>query len=179
MLSIAGDKRTMTKPVPDPAPIIKDMRERIFALNSAEVGISPSSEHPNIWGVLMETGYPEALATLVSLADGTTSLYLGHGGGIIGGGEHDSVRRATMAFISDAERYIDKLTSTKTYPLPDVGRVKFYVLTFNGILTADVEENDLGEGRHELSKLFFTGHKVLTELRHIDEQREKHNKSLE
>jgi hypothetical protein len=34
-----------------------------------------------VWGILMETGYSEATATLLALGDGTTSLYLSSGGG--------------------------------------------------------------------------------------------------
>ncbi|MFQ5917942.1 MAG: hypothetical protein ACE5I0_09060, partial [Candidatus Binatia bacterium] len=130
----------MSNPVPEPARIIRDLRTQVLTLSPEQIGISPSSAYPHVWGILMETGYPEALATLVSLADGTTSLYLGHGGGIIGGGDHENVRRATKAFLAVAEAHRESLAPTQSFPLPNVGRVKFYVLTFDGTLTADADQ---------------------------------------
>lgn len=46
---------------------------------AAAVAIVPSARLPRVWAVLMETGYPGAVATLAALADGTTSLYLSAG----------------------------------------------------------------------------------------------------
>ena len=160
----------MAEPIPEPVQVMKDLRKQALTLSPSEIGISPSLEHPHVWGVLMEIGYPEALATLVALADGTVSLYLGHGGGIIGGGERAGIRRMGAALISAAEHYLTNLSPTSSFPLPDVGQVKFYVLTFAGPLTADADSEDLGEGRHALSKLFYAGQAVITELRRISEQ---------
>src|SRR5215470_17118778 len=89
------------KPEPEPAPesIYKELRDGIFTTSPDEVGIIRSQDNPNVWGVVMETGYPEGVATLVSLADGTTSLYLEGGGGIIGGGAHDNVANATKPLL--------------------------------------------------------------------------------
>lgn len=164
---------SMAGTVPEPTQVIKDLRSKALTLSPSEIGVSPSPETPHVWGVLMETGYPEALATLVALADGTVSLYLGHGGGIIGGGEHANVRQAGKALLSSAEQHLAKLSPTTLFPLPNVGRVRFYVLTFSGALTADVDENELGQRRHELSKLFYAGQNVITELRKISEMKGK------
>ena len=170
-LANAQERERVMNPVPEPTPIIKDLRTQALTLSPKQIGISPSSVHPHVWGILMEIGYPEALATLVSLADGTTSLYLGHGGGIIGGGDHENVRRATRAFLAVAEAHRESLIPTESFPFPNIGRVTFYVLTFDGTLTADADQNDLGEGKHKLSELFHAGHDVIGELRLINEQR--------
>ncbi|MFW9882720.1 MAG: hypothetical protein ACFFG0_57385 [Candidatus Thorarchaeota archaeon] len=107
------------------------------------------------------------------MADGTTSLYIGHGGGIIGGGEHENVKQASFKFLKTSEKYLKQFSSTTVFPYPNIGHVKFYILTYNGVLAAEGNENILGEGRHKLSKLFYSGHDVLAELRIIDEQRRK------
>ena len=39
---------------------------------------------PDVWGVLMELGLEQGVATMVAFADGTVSLYFSGGGGIIG-----------------------------------------------------------------------------------------------
>ena len=54
----------------------------------------------------MEMAFPEGAATLVSLADGTTSMYTSTGGGVIGGGAHDAVVQAGRAFLLELERRV-------------------------------------------------------------------------
>ncbi len=66
--------------VPEPVQAIKDLRNQLLTSPPEALGFSKAGSDSEVWGILMETGYPEALATLVSLRDGTASLYLGHGG---------------------------------------------------------------------------------------------------
>jgi hypothetical protein len=159
-----------TMPVPEPVPAIQELREMVFSLHPEDAGISPSAELPTVWGVVMETGYPQALATLISLADGTTSLYLGTGGGVIGGGEHEAVRDATIKFLKLAQAQQAQFSPVDAHPLPAVGHVTFYLLTYEGTLSADAEEKLLGEGDHRFSNLFYAGQDVLTQLRETSER---------
>jgi hypothetical protein len=52
--------------------------------------------------------------------------------------------------------------------LPRPGHTRFYVLTSNGVVTADAPERDFGENRHVLSPLFYAGQEVITEIRSAD-----------
>ncbi len=150
-------------------PIYSDLRGRALHTAPADIGLVPTPEHPHVYGVLMETAYPNGTATLVSFCDGTTSLYTSTGGGTIGGGQHPAVAAATRAFVAAADHFRDDLSPTTKYPAPAVGSVRFQVLTFTGGLTAEVEEQALGENRDRLSPLFYAGHEVITQLRLIDE----------
>jgi hypothetical protein len=163
--------RKKAKPAAEPAEIYAELRNQIFKINTNEVGILQTRGTPNVWGILMETGYPEAVATLVSLADGTTSLYFSNGGGMIGGGAHATVAQSTKSFVAAAEKYFQQMNPTKTFPLPAVGRVRFYVLTFSGVLTLDIDENKLGDGKHGLSPLFYSGQDVIAQFRAVQEQK--------
>lgn len=116
----------------------------------------------------METGYPEGTATLVLLADGTTSLYLEGGGGIIGGGAHDLIEKATKAVVKAAENYYGSMTQTASFPLPAVGNTRFFILTYSGVYTIEALEDDLGEERHHLTPLFYKCHDVITALRELE-----------
>jgi hypothetical protein len=117
----------------------------------------------------METRYESATATLLALADGTTSLYLSNGGGIIGGHGHEAVRQSNARLIQKANGSLQNLQRCETFPIPAVGHTFFYVLTDAGILTGGALEDDLGFGRHQLSSLFHAGHDVITQLRLISE----------
>lgn len=120
----------------------------------------------------METGYPQGVATLVALADGTTSLYFSNGGGVIGAGEQARVRAAAAVLISAAEGRLAEFVLANETPLPDVGRVRLYVRTFGSTLTAEAAEQDLAYGRHALSPVFHAGHAVIATVREAGELRQ-------
>ncbi len=144
---------------------IPDLRNMFLAKSPRDFGIVSTQEHPRVWAVLMEMGYPEGTATLLAVVDGSVSLYTSTGGGILGAGGYPSVRRRAMHFLSTAEQYLEEFQKTSEYPLPGPGRTKFYLMTFSGTFTGDFDENALGEGHHKLSKLFYAGQDVLSDLR--------------
>ncbi len=119
----------------------------------------------------MDTGYPEAVATLVGLADGTTSLYVSNGGGMIGGGQHPQVAEATQRLMNVAAGEIGRLTPEHDFPLPAEGMTHFIAVTPEDRLGASAPDAELGSGDHELSDLFFAAQDVITELRMVEENR--------
>ena len=141
------------------------LRAEALTRTADDIGVAVSSEHPNVFGILMETGYPEGVATLVVFADGSTSLYFSKGGGIIGAGEHDSVRAKHGAFFEEAEARLSAFKPATNSPPPKPGRVRFYVRTYRGTLTSEADEDDLGYKRHSLSKLFHAGQAVISAIR--------------
>lgn len=149
----------------DPAEVIRGLREQALNISAADLGVTPTTSLPNVFGVVMETGYPAAVATLVALADGTTSLYFSSGGGIIGAGEHAKVRTAATAFLSVAQQHLSKFAPTEQTPLPPVGAVRFYLRTFDGLRSADGGEQELGAGQHALSAVFYAAHDVIAAVR--------------
>lgn len=147
----------------------RKLREQVLQVSASQLGLQIAPEEP--YGVLMETGYPKAAVTLLSLGEGTTSLYFSNGGGIIGGIGHASVRAASQKFISIAGQYSKDMKPTKEYPLPEIGQVRFYVLTPSGVRTYQAQEDDLGYKRDQFWPLFYSGQEVLTELRLTTEAR--------
>ncbi len=117
----------------------------------------------------METGYPEAVVTLFALSDGTASLYFSNGGGLIGAGQRERPAVAARSLVAFASHALVHLEPTVSYPLPQPGHTRFYVLTSAGVCTAEAIEEDLGENRHVLSPLFYSAHELISELREIDE----------
>ena len=155
------------KPKPDSSEASRELRHQALTVAASDLGLAPTAARPNVWGILMETAYPEGVATLVVLADGTTSLYFSGGGGVIGAGDHDSVRGAGEMVLSATEAHLSHFVTAGETPLPDVGRVRFYVRTFDGIKGAEADEEDLGEGRHPLSPVFHAAHDVIGAIRQV------------
>jgi len=116
----------------------------------------------------METGYPEGSATLVAVSDGNASVYLSSGGGDIGGGGHEKIRKAAIEMVVLASKFQTQMKITRNFPLPKNGETIFYLLTDSGVFTASASENDLGEQRHLLSPLFNAGHEIIGQYRMIN-----------
>jgi hypothetical protein len=163
----AEESRT---PGHDPAQATADLRARLLRGTASQFSIQPVG---GVWGVLMETGYPEAAATLVALGDGTASLYFSSGGGVIGGGPHPSINAAARRLVEIAGRHVSELFPTREFPLPSNGDVRFYVLTTKGVVQGGAREESLGEGSHSLSEVFFAGHDVITGLREVTQERKQ------
>lgn len=147
---------------PDPATeaeqreIYDDLRS--MALEMRLPGASPSA-------ALMELGLDDGTATLVAVADGATSLYFSNGGGIIGAGEHEPVSEASAKYLRTARDHTDLMEAAKDRPLPAAGHVRFYVVTEDGLLSAEAEEPALAGGAHPLSDLYAAGQELLTAVR--------------
>jgi hypothetical protein len=155
----------------DAQSVYAGLRNSILSLDPAEVGIGPTPELPRVWGFVMDTGYPNGTATVVALADGTTSLYTSTGGGIIGAGEHATVAAATRALLGVVEAHLDQLPTDAQYDLPPADWVVLRALTYGGQRAVLAEEDELGYDRHPLSPIFHAVHKVITALRLLDESR--------
>jgi hypothetical protein len=158
---------------PEPAQTYLQLRSRILSLDPAEVGLTPSASAPYVWGVLMETGYTVGNATLVALADGTTSLYYSTGGGMLGSGEYTPVAEASKALVVQAQNHLQDMSSAVEFPLPAAGQVRFTFLTYSGMVTAKVSEKTLAAGKHPLSSLFTLAYETLTQLRLLSERKRK------
>jgi hypothetical protein len=153
--------------------IYPEMRDLMLHGSRAAFGLSGSFAKNQPWGVLMETGYAEGSATLVAMADGSASIYLSSGGGTIGGITHETIRKAAQQMVQIASQFQPQMNPTTAFPLPQKGETIFYVLTDSGIFSASAVEDELGENRHPLSRLFHAGHAVISEFRLIDERREE------
>lgn len=146
------------------------LRRLVLSTPPAELGLTVDADPERVYGVLMETGHDAAVVTIVSLIDGSTSLYVSTGGGTIGAGEQEPVAEATRGFVAMAQLFVGHTEATSSFDLPDAGRVRFQLLTVGGGRTAEADENDLGLGRHPLSPLFHAGQDVTTQIRLLSEQ---------
>ena len=64
--------------------VYEGLRRQVLDLDPADVGFAPTAELPDVYALVLELGMGDAVATLVTLLDGTTSLYTSSGGGMIG-----------------------------------------------------------------------------------------------
>lgn len=118
---------------------------------------------------MMEIGSAEGTHTVVSLADGTTSLYASAGGGAVGGGAHSSVVAATRHFLAMIEVHLASFEADgDPPPVPTDGRITFRALTYGGRRCVDAAESDLRGAGHILAPLYLAGNSVIDRLRAVE-----------
>lgn len=161
----------------EPAEIYLGLRNQILSLEPSQVNSLLEQSIPLV-GMLMETGYDTAVVTLVTVADGTVSLYFSNGGGMLGLGEHETPRKAALDFLHFANQFISKAKPTTSFELPSKGFTTFFFITKTGVLSSTALENDLGNNRLPLSQLFHKAHEVISQARLVNEEIERTSREL-
>lgn len=163
---VSGSQRVSTDTSLDA--VYSYLRNQALTFRRADFHIPDPPPEAPIWGVLMESNYSDAALTaaltLLALFDGTSSVYLSNGGGVIGGGGHENVRAANAAFVRIANQSYRHLKPCESFPVPTVGQTIFYARTDSGVLTVDGTDADLSKKEHPLSLLFGAGHLLLMRL---------------
>jgi hypothetical protein len=141
-------------------------------LRSMALGIDPRSirtpaDEP--WSgaavAAMELAVDGATTTVVAIADGTVSMYLSSGGGVIGAGDHAAVRSEAQRFRTVVADARGLLARTPDFPLPAPGHVRFHARVGDDRFTGVATEAALRGGRHPLAPLYAAGQDLLTEIR--------------
>jgi hypothetical protein len=153
----------------DSANVVEGLREKLFKLNPKTIGISPSEDLPRVWGFMMEIFISQTWINLICVADGTVSIYFGTGRGIIGAGEHDSVRSVARECLKKSEEILEHLKKFDPSHIKNEGKIKFHVLTYDGIRSDEVETNEIENETHYLSELYYSAQNVITEVRSVEE----------
>ena len=142
------------------------LRNMVFSLNAKSLGCEVNDPKQSLCTV-MEWKISDATSTLVSVIDGSTSIYLSSGGGVIGGGAHKKVVDVSSVFIKESEKYLDLMKKDMEHILPQQGHVSFYIVTIDGVYKYEGKEEEMTNGKDKFSKLFMNAQNVITELRKI------------
>lgn len=152
----------------DAADVYVDLRRQILGLTPAQ--LSAEYADRTLLALLMEARYPAAAVTLVSVADGTTSLYFSNGGGIIGAGAMSPVAAASNLWREAGTKFLRVMPAVTDPPLPNEGEVRFVAVTATGLVAASTVEADLRERRHPLWPLYLAAQNVIAQIR-LNEER--------
>lgn len=154
------------KPAKGGAAAMRELRLRWLSETPDRLGIEKTEEFPEVYGVLMD--WPVGggqTATVVSLSTGDASLYTTATFGVIGGIGHESVRKASLAFVKEAQRRVGISAPTTDHSYPDSQHIRFYFLTHKGVRSVTLPISSVEEKDSPAESLFGYGQMVLTELR--------------
>jgi hypothetical protein len=147
---------------PSGAEVFAGLRSQALAITADQLGLPPDLE---VVGLLMDTSYPSGAATLLVVADGTVSLYLSSGGGMIGAGARASVAVPARELLAVSKLFRSEFGAASSADLPPAGWTTITLLTPDGRRSVTAPEEDFGYRRHPASPVFHAAHQVITELR--------------
>jgi hypothetical protein len=146
--------------------IYGELRHAVLTLDPAILEIEPDEPWAAAAVAAMELGSQTGSATVVTVADGTVSLYLSSGGGVIGAGGHAAVAAAARRYRELIAESRGLLTVVEAFPPPPApGEVAFHARIGDTRCSASATEAALRSGRHSLAPLYAAGQDVLTEIR--------------
>ena len=164
-----GEEFSMNSPHSDAPSTLADLRGEILRRRLIPKDSRLRAGTPRC--VLFDWGVPGGAVTLVAFEDGTTSLYSDRGGGYLGMGGHETVRRAAQAFREEAARSFSTLKVTSDFGLPGPNFMAFFVVTDTDTFgSGPIPAAALQGGRHPLSHLGKLGNDVITEMRLVSEK---------
>jgi len=144
---------------------------RLAILRREFVDADAPGQPDDIHCVLMDWNLgDDSVATLVAFEDGTTSLYLSTGGGIIGAGDHANVREVAPAFRAAATGSREHFRSTQDFTPPPNKSSRFFLVTRTGTLATPIIANtDLQGDAHPLAPLATRAQVLIAEIRRSSE----------
>lgn len=152
--------------------LYRGLRGRLFLTDPKILGLAPDGDE-RFWGLVVDMGVENGVATLVVLRDGSISLYFSNGGGLIGLGQHDELHELARAILDLAEQFTLEGPEADRDSLPSEGDTRFNFLGYTGGVRAiEEKDEDLEEG-HALSPLFNAAHDLVAAAEKADSRRER------
>lgn len=150
--------------------MMRELRIKMLTNSPAEIGQKSSPEFPRVCGVVMDWPIEAGTVSVVAFSTGDASVYTTGTFGVFGGIGHESVRNAAKNFVKVAEKHYDEATPTKEYPYPKAGRVRYYLVCYDGVRTFEADLETTRNGQTKSSDLYKEGQQVITELRLITQK---------
>jgi uncharacterized protein len=142
----------------------KDLRD--MALHATDV----STVAGPVAGVVVDIPRRGGSASIASFGDGTTSLYTGAGGGVIGAGRYRPVAEASRHLLSTVASQAASFAAKDSGEWPPAGSVRFHLVSSEGNRYLDVPEACFwGREKHDLMPLIEAAQRVITGIRLVQD----------
>jgi len=142
------------------------LRKQALEITAEQLGLHLPDNQPAVYGIIMDIGMDEGVATIVAYTTGDASLYLSSGGGLIGGGQKSAaVNSAANQFVTTAQKLLNMATKAESTTVAAKDTVKFYLLTNRGVYLLTEGIKRLENGSSPYNSLFADGNLLVTQLR--------------
>ena len=140
-------------------------RDDVLAASAEQLGLGHRQVESKLWLVAVDIGYATEVVTVMAIANGTTRVYLGERGGIVGVDEIPAVSEASAALLRLGAAALPECVPVVTTPRPNAGRTTVYLRTPQQIFGAEAAASSLTADRHPIAAVFAAGMAVLDALR--------------
>lgn len=147
------------------------LREMALNVTAEQLQLELPDDKITVFGIVMDWEIGDGIVTLVAYQTGDVSMYLSSGGAIIGGGQHDSVRKVALPYVANGYRFIEYSTQTDGTQLPKKDEVQFYLLTNKGRYFGKETMANIENESSDWLSLFVVANKLITELRMTTENK--------
>ncbi|MCX6131951.1 MAG: hypothetical protein NTX25_23210 [Proteobacteria bacterium] len=148
---------------------IYKLRNMLLSSDPGQLGLKKDVDLPNCFALVSEFHLANVMLTLLTIQDGTTSLYMSNGAAIIGGGQHQAVRQANRKLLLLAQELVQDGEICKEFPFPNSSEVFFYLVCWEGVIRRNDLESAARQGKGELAPLYSTANELLSAIRAIEE----------
>jgi hypothetical protein len=131
----------------------KNLREAFLTGSMKAWGIERMPEYPTVGAIAIDYAIDGKIVTVVSLADGSSSIYSTTPFGMIGGGGDAASRRAAQRVVALAQPFFSGATPATTFPYPTGTKVRFYLRGYDGVRWVEADYAALETG-NRLTPLF-------------------------
>lgn len=147
------------------------LRNLAFEVIPEQLGINLDDDQQAYGAVVDMCISNDKTATMICFLDGTASLYYSNGGGIIGAGQHENVRRAVLSYLMSIHKALPIMNLTDSFDVIQVpNHHKFYLFTKKGKYSIDLDLSDHQRSK-EIHFLFSSSQMVLSEIRKVAESK--------
>jgi hypothetical protein len=158
--------------MPEISPIYTQLRDVLVATTADTGSMEPADDLPHVYGVVVDIGF-EMLFTVAVYTDGRVIACDANGGGFNNLGEIPETMIFSRAILRAVENNLDLFAPVENTPLPAFGRVRFSVLTYGGLRSANLEGPPLLKGQSPLSHAFAAVMGIMDLARHMVVQPDK------
>jgi hypothetical protein len=130
-------RRRTTSSSPSAEQVYDGLRTAALGVTEATVG-KPPVEHSQVLGAVIDIPSAGGVASVVAMADGTTSMYTSTGGGTIGAGAHEAVAAKSHALLTALQGLMDMFPPDDRVDLPPSDLVQITMMTPTGRRRASV-----------------------------------------
>ncbi len=141
----------------------------LLSTDPGQLGQKKDENLPNCFALVSEFHLAVAILTLLTVQDGTTSLYMSNGAAIIGGGQHQAVRQFNRKLLLLAQDLVQNGDICSEFPFPNSSEVFFYLVCWDGVRRRQDLESSVRQGKGDLAPLYLTVHELLSAIRAVEE----------
>ena len=142
----------------------REQRDAFLATSAVRAGIRPTKQFPRVFGVVVDWRLGlRHVTSVAALCDGAAQL-IARSGSLAAGAQDDDVRGAARLLVASADWYYAEAAPTKDFRYPGRGRVRFYLMTYDGVRFIEAERGAATGAHGRYAELYDVAKRIASGL---------------